>query len=44
MRIQGIEPNNAPESVRPLFHALRNLFGRVITPSLVMAHRPEHTK
>lgn len=48
MRISGIDPENAPASVQPVFQSSLNLFGRVITPNLVMAHRPEillaHTK
>lgn len=41
MRIQGVDPDSAPESVQPVFQHSLNLFGRVITPNLVMAHRPE---
>jgi hypothetical protein len=41
MRITGIDPKNVPESVKPVFERSLDLFGRVITPSLVMAHRPE---
>jgi hypothetical protein len=41
MRIKGIDPQNAPESVQPVFQGSLNFFGRVITPNLVMAHRPE---
>jgi hypothetical protein len=41
MRINGIDPQNAPDSVQPIFQGSRDFFGRVITPSLVMAHRPE---
>jgi hypothetical protein len=41
MRIEGIDPKNAPESVKPIFERSLDLFGRVITPNLVMAHRPE---
>ena len=41
MRINGIDPDKAPESVQPVFQGSRDFFGRVITPSLVMAHRPE---
>jgi len=41
MRITGIDPKNAPESVKPIFERSLDLFGRVITPNLVMAHRPE---
>ena len=41
MRIKGVDPENAPESVKPVFQGSLDLFGRVITPNLVMAHRPE---
>jgi alkylhydroperoxidase family enzyme len=41
MRIQGVDPESAPESVQPVFQFSLNLFGRVITPNLVLAHRPE---
>lgn len=41
MRINGIDPHDAPESVQPIFEGSRAFFGRVITPTLVMAHRPE---
>lgn len=41
MRIKGIDPQNAPESAQPVFQGSRSFFGRVITPNLVMAHRPE---
>lgn len=41
MRIKGIDPETAPESVKPVFQHSLDLFGRVITPNLVMAHRPE---
>jgi hypothetical protein len=41
MRITGVDPQNAPESVQPVFQGSLNFFGRVITPNLVMAHRPE---
>lgn len=41
MRITGIDPQNASESVKPVFQRSLDFFGRVITPSLVMAHRPE---
>ena len=41
MRINGIDPQNAPESVKPVFQGSLDFFGRVITPALVMAHRPE---
>ena len=41
MRIKGVDPENAPESVKPVFQHSLDLFRRVITPNLVMAHRPE---
>ncbi len=41
MRIQGVDPESAPESVQPVFQYSLDLFGRVITPNLVLAHRPE---
>jgi hypothetical protein len=41
MRIQGVDPESAPESVQPVFQHSLDLFGRVITPNLVLAHRPE---
>jgi hypothetical protein len=41
MRITGIDPENAPESVKPVFERSLDLFGRVITPNRVLAHRPE---
>lgn len=41
MRIKGIDPDNAPASVQSLFQTSRDFFGRVITPNLVLAHRPE---
>jgi alkylhydroperoxidase family enzyme len=41
MRIEGIDPVNAPDDLKPVFQRSLDLFGRVITPNLVMAHRPE---
>jgi len=41
MRINGIDPQHAPESIKPVFQRSLDFFGRIITPSLVMAHRPE---
>ena len=41
MRIKGIDPQNAPESVQPVFQGSLDFFGRVITPNLALAHRPE---
>ena len=33
MRLKGIDPENAPESVKPIFQGSLDLFGRVITPN-----------
>jgi hypothetical protein len=41
MRIQGIDPNEPPEIVRSVFRRSLERYGRVITPSLVMARLPE---
>ena len=41
MRINGINPSNPPDPVKPVFQRSRELYGRVITPALVMGHRPE---
>jgi hypothetical protein len=41
MRIKGIDPNQAPESLQHAFQKSIEVFGRVLTPGLVMAHRPE---
>ena len=41
MRIKGIDPETAPDSLKPAFEGSIRRFGRVITPNLVMAHRPE---
>lgn len=41
MRIKGIDPEKAPDALEPVFQRSLNLFGRIITPNLVMAHRPE---
>ena len=41
MRIKGIDPENAPESVQSVFQGSLDVFGRVITPNLALAHRPE---
>ena len=41
MRIKGIDPDKAPDSLKPAFEKSIEIFGRVITPSLVAAHRPE---
>jgi hypothetical protein len=39
MRIKGVDPESAPESVQPVFQHSFELFGRVITPNLVLAQR-----
>ncbi|HTR60934.1 MAG TPA: hypothetical protein VMH37_04465 [Candidatus Binataceae bacterium] len=41
MRIKGIDPDKAPENVKPAFQQSLDAFGRIITPALVAAHRPE---
>jgi hypothetical protein len=41
MRLKGIDANNPPASIRPIFDRSRERYGRVIGPNLVMAHRPE---
>jgi len=41
MRIRGIDPDNPPEPVKPIFDRSRKRYGRVISPNLVMGHRPE---
>jgi hypothetical protein len=41
MRVRPTDPNNPPELVRAIFERSRDRYGQVITPALVMAHRPE---
>jgi len=41
MRIKGVDPEHPPESVAGAFQKMTELSGRVLTPALVMAHRPE---
>jgi hypothetical protein len=41
MRIKGVDPEHPPESVAGAFQKITELSGRVVTPALVMAHRPE---
>jgi hypothetical protein len=41
MRLMGVDANNPPPSVRPIFDRSRERYGRVISPSLLMAYRPE---
>ena len=40
MRIRGLESNEAGWSVRPLYWYLRRMFGKMLTPYKVWAHRP----
>ena len=40
MRITGVDPEHPPESVAGAFKKMTELTGRVVTPALVMAHRP----
>ena len=39
MRIAGLEPKETPWTVRPIYFALRRLFGRILTPYTVLARR-----
>ena len=41
MRLDGVDPNKPPELVENVFRRAQETFGRMITPALVMAHRPE---
>ena len=41
MRIKGVDPENPPESVAAAFRKMTEQTGRVVTPALVMAYRPE---
>ncbi len=41
MRIKGLNPDKPPESLKAAFQKSIEAFGRVLTPNLVMAHRPE---
>ena len=42
MRIKGVDPEHPPESVADAFQKMIQRSGkRVVTPALVMAHRPE---
>jgi hypothetical protein len=41
MRLSGVDPENPPESVRPIFERSVKRYGRVISPNLIMAHRPQ---
>ncbi len=41
MRIKGVDPEHPPEILKAAFAKNVELFGHVLTPALVMAHRPE---
>ncbi len=41
MRVKGIDPDNPPQLIKPIFDRSRERYGRVINPNLVMGHRPE---
>ena len=40
MRIRGLERNEVSWTMRPLYWLLKRMFGRVLTPVKVEAHRP----
>ncbi|MEA2626286.1 MAG: hypothetical protein QOD06_2331 [Candidatus Binatota bacterium] len=40
MRISGLDAEQAPWSVRPLYSATRRMFGKMLEPLAVMARRP----
>ena len=40
MRIEGLERNQVAWSLRPLYWYLGRMFGKVLTPIKVLAHRP----
>lgn len=40
MRIEGVTEEQASKSVRALYAKFKSMFGHVIAPYLVMAHRP----
>lgn len=37
MRVRGIDPDNPPEAVKPIFERSRERYGRVISPHLAAA-------
>jgi len=41
MRLKVIDPNNPPQSAKAIFDRSRERYGRVISPNLLMAYRPE---
>jgi len=40
MRIDGVADEQAPKGVRSVYAKFKSIFGHVIAPYLVMAHRP----
>jgi len=40
MRIDGLADKQAPKGVRSLYAKFKRMFGHVIAPYMVMAHRP----
>jgi len=43
MRIQPVDENRIPLSLRPLAYMMKRQFGKVLKPFLVLAHRPALT-
>ena len=41
MRIKGVDTTHPPESVAKAFEKQTEIYGHVLTPGAVMAHRPE---
>jgi hypothetical protein len=41
MRIKGIDPERASDDVRAALQKSIGLYGRVLTPNKLVAHRPE---
>jgi hypothetical protein len=41
MRIKGVDPEHPPESLTKAFQKQIEMYGHVLTPAAVMAHRPE---
>jgi len=41
VRLTGIDPDNPPGAVVQIFDRSRQRYGRVISPNLIMAHRPD---
>lgn len=40
MRIEGVSEERASKSIRSLYEKFKQMFGHVIAPYTVMAHRP----